>query len=185
METAISERNIEERPIWSLELYKNGFQLFGGRAFRVWKGVPQLFPGVSAVDLTGANSNAIAFDELFRVQRDRRASEWYFQSELNYGYRKTRQASKSITNANSPQCVAASTPGLLNPPVSASVTAGCGDPYLRSQTADFFYNEFGYAKLLRTGKGPYGWKVPQLPVALQNATEAIHHPARGVSRELD
>jgi hypothetical protein len=160
------ERNVQQRPVWSFELYKLDFSYSMAAHSGLERTVPQLFPGVSAVDLTAADSSAIAFDEMFRVQHDHKSREWYVQSELNYGYRKTRQASKSITNANSPTCVAASTPGSPNPAISDSVGAGCGDPYAHSQTADFFYNEFGYAQRLRANTSPYGWKL-QLPIAAQ------------------
>ena len=134
----------EHKNSWSLILYKADFSYSLSYHSGLEREIPKWFPGVSAVDLTQANSSAITFDYLVRLDRDLGKSnrnEFYIQSEANYGYKKTRQAAKTAS--------------------------AYGDPYTRNQTADFLYNEAGFAHHFSPHhQSPYGWKL-QFPVGLQ------------------
>ncbi len=153
-ETDQLELAFRQRPMWSVELYKADFGYSMAAHSGLERAVPQEFPGVSAVDLTAQDSSSLTMDYLFRVQRDHGSHEIYAQSELNYGYKKTRTATKTPST----------TP--VNCQISYSVIAGCGDSYSRSQPANFVYEEMGYAYHFGKANNPYGWKL-QLPLALQ------------------
>lgn len=163
-DTGPLEIGVEERPMWSFDLYKSDFSYSMAAHSGLERAIPQMFPGVSAIDLTAADSSSIAVDYLFRIQRDRGSREFYVQSELNYGYKKTRQATKSQNLTSG--CTNSLSTGQGCCPISLSIRQGCGDPYVRNQSADFVYNELGYAYRFHTKKNPYGWKL-LLPVGVQ------------------
>jgi hypothetical protein len=162
--TRALETTFQRRPIWSIELYKMDLSYSVAAHSGLERAVPEIFPGVSAVDLTAQDSSSFTMDYLARVQHDWVGfSEFYVQSELNYGYKKTRQAAKLPTGTT---CY----PTLPVPAPAQPTACNYGDPYSRNQTADFFYTEVGYAIRLGSRKNPYGWKI-QLPAAVQTALE--------------
>jgi hypothetical protein len=145
--------SVQQRPVWSIDLYKFDFSYSMAAHSGLERAIPKYFPGVSAVDLTAADSSSVALDYLFRLQRDHGSHEIYMQNAMNYGYKKTRQASKASNLTGN--CL-----------TSFTVSEGCGDYYTRNQPADFVYNELGYAYRFHTIKNPYGWKV-LLPIGVQ------------------
>jgi hypothetical protein len=152
------EEMFQLRPLLTIELYKSDISYSMAAHSGLERAVPQQFPGVSAVDLSQQDSSSFAMDYMVRVQQDWHAhNQVYFSSQLNYGYKKTRIASKSPlpTLANGANCQ-----------VNFSVLAGCGDSYSRSQPTNFWYYEGGYAYRFGASRNPYGWKL-QLPLALQ------------------
>ena len=84
------ERYAQEKTIWSISLYKAdaSFALFYHNGNESQLG--QRFPGITAVDLSSPNTQAIAFDYMLRVQRS--ANKWiaYLESDLNYGHKANR-----------------------------------------------------------------------------------------------
>jgi len=152
------ELDFQGRPTWSISLYKADFAYSLAAHSGLERNIPATFPGVSAVDLTAADSSSITFDYIVRLQRDTGGNEFYEQSEANYGYRKTRQASKTTPS---------------NPSI--------GDPYVRNQPADFIYNEFGYARhFYPNHENPKTWKL-QLPMGVQTQLAPLVSLPEGVS----
>jgi hypothetical protein len=152
------ELGIQGRPTWSISLYKADFAYSLAAHSGLERNIPATFPGVSAVDLTAADSSSITFDYIVRLQRDTGGNEFYEQSEANYGYRKTRQASKTTPS---------------NPSI--------GDPYVRNQPADFIYNEFGYARhFYPNHENPKTWKL-QIPMGVQTQLAPLVSLPEGVS----
>jgi hypothetical protein len=81
--------------------------------------VPNNFLGVTAVDLTPPDSSSLSFDYIFRLQTEKGSGQFYWQSEMNYSYKKTRQVSTSKSFSN------ATCSSLLD------TAQGCGDRYVR------------------------------------------------------
>lgn len=78
------------RPTVSIDLYKFdiGYTFFQHNVSETQVG--KLFPGVTAVDLSGLDSATLALGYSFRVQRDKKRWSPYFQSDLNYARKMQR-----------------------------------------------------------------------------------------------
>ena len=164
------ELSAQQRPLWSISLYKADFSYSLGYHNGTEADIANRYPGVSAVDLTATDSASFAVDYMARVQRD--APGWFFygQSELNYGYKKTRSSSVYPTFFYDPS-------GVLH-------VTNISDPYSRSQTANFFYNEVGLAHHLRPPyRNPTAWKV-QIPLGFQSQISPSLAAPNGISTNV-
>jgi hypothetical protein len=95
------EEIVQQRPLWSLSLYKADASYSLAVHNGTEASLTQRYPGVSAVDLTSPDSSAITFDYLARLVHDSSTWQFYTQSELNYGYRKQRQAAGTYQPSHS------------------------------------------------------------------------------------
>jgi hypothetical protein len=130
------EELAQERPLWWVGLYKADLsysQFLHGYSETA---VAQQFPGVTQVSLTSAEYKSIAADYILRAERDSWHFMEYVQSTLNYGDRLQR----TIMPSN----------GSAQP----------NEPYVPSQTADYWYQEAGIGyRITPTEEGPAGLKL--------------------------
>ena len=136
------EGNAQERPYWSIDLYRvaASYTLFlhdGTEGL-----VATRFPGITVVDLSAPQSASLTLDYFARAQREARTWQLYMQSELNYGHRMQRS--------------------------KPTGTTGTGETgYQLSQSANFWYWEIGLARRFAPAyRSPAGFKM-LAPVGLR------------------
>jgi hypothetical protein len=93
------ERDAQQRHVWYVSLYKAdaSYSLFEHNGTEA--SIGSRFPGLGVVDVTQADSAALAFDYLLRLTRSSRRWDFYTQSELNYGTKDQRQAGGAYTRS--------------------------------------------------------------------------------------